>query len=87
MTRSRRRAEQAKAPDAAGAPPATWRDGKVVVEIANAGVEAIIAAAAQHGLEGGQWHPDVLYRPIAEIVARALRATPGWWVGRTPEGL
>lgn len=83
MSRTRRgRAAQEQAPAAAGAPPATWKDGKVVVQIANAGVDALIAAAAQHGLV---WHPDTLYRPIAETIARALRATPGWWVGRTPE--
>lgn len=82
MTRARRRAEPEQAPAAPGFPAATRRDGQVVVEIVNAGVEAIIAEAARHGL---QWDADVLHPRIAELVARALRATPNWWVGRTQE--
>ena len=67
------------------APMATWGDATVVTRIANAGVEAIITAAARHGLDGEQWSSDMLHPRIAELVARALRATPDWWVGRTPE--
>lgn len=69
----------------AGAPAATWRDGEAVKMIADAGVNAIVTQAALHGLDSGQWNPDVLYRPIAEVVARAIRATPNWWLGRTQE--
>jgi hypothetical protein len=82
MSPARRRAAPEQAP---AAPPATRRDGTVVVRITDAGVEAIIAEAAQHGLEGQQWTSDVLHPRIAEIIARALRGTPEWWVNRTPE--
>lgn len=83
MSRARRRrTTQEQEPVA---PPATWRDGTVVVAITNTGVEAIIAEAGRLGLEDGYWSAEQLYPRVAEIIARALRATPGWWVGRTPE--
>jgi hypothetical protein len=86
MSRSRRRrAEPEQAPAAPSFPTATWRDGTVVVAITNAGVEAIIAEAARHGLHGEQWTSDMLHPRVAEIVAVALRRTPNWWVNRTPE--
>jgi hypothetical protein len=64
------------------APMATWGDATVVVEVANAGVEAIIAAAARHGLEDGYWSAEQLYPRVAEIIAVALRRTPDWWRNR-----
>lgn len=80
MNRSRRRHIAPEQPPAMpGAPPASWKDGTVVVEITDAGVEAIIDAAARHGLE---WTPDMLHPRIAEVVAVALRRTPDWWVSR-----
>lgn len=86
MTRScRHRTEQEQALAATGAPPATWRDGRVVVEVANAGVDAIIEAAARHGLDSEAWTAEQLYPRVAEIVAVALRRSPNWWVGRAPE--
>ena len=85
MSRSRRRAEPEQAPAAPSFPPATRRDGQVVVALTNAAVEALVAEAARHGLAGAWWTAEALHPRIAEIVARALRATPGWWVGRTPE--
>ena len=86
MSRARRRRPaQEQEPAAPSFPAATRRDGKVVVAITNAGVEAIIAEAGRLGLDGVQWTSDMLHPRIAEIIARALRATPEWWVNRTPE--
>jgi hypothetical protein len=86
MSRARRRrTAQEQEPAAPSFSSATWRDGTVVVQIANAGVHAIIAEAERHGLDGVQWTSDMLHPRIAEIIARALRATPEWWVNRTPE--
>jgi hypothetical protein len=85
MSRTRRRAAPERAPAAPSFPAATRRDGKVVVAITNAAVEALVAEAARHGLDGDQWSSDALHPRIAEIIARALRATSSWWVNRTPE--
>ena len=82
---SRARRDRGALEQAPAAPPATRRDGTVVVRITDAGVEAIIAEAARLGLDGIQWTSDALHPRIAEVVARALRATPNWWIGRTPE--
>jgi len=64
-------------------PSATFHDGQTVVEIADAGVLAIIAKAAARGLEGGAWDAEALHPEIARVVANALRRTPEWWAGRT----
>lgn len=55
------------------------------MQITDAGVEAIIAEAARHGLDGEPWTSDALHPHVAEIVAVALRRSPSWWVGRAPE--
>jgi hypothetical protein len=85
MRRSRRRAVPERAPAAPSFPAATRRDGTVVVRITDAGVDAIIAEATRHGLDCESWSADFLHPRVLEIVARALRATPGWWVNRTPQ--
>lgn len=85
MSRNRRRAAPEQVPAAPSFPTATWTDGTAVVAITNAGVEAIIAEAGRLGLDGVQWTSDMLHPRIAEIIARALRATPEWWVNRPPE--
>jgi hypothetical protein len=56
---------------------ATWRDGSVVVRIADAGVAASMAEAARHSLEGEPWTPETLQPQVMEIVGRALRRTQG----------
>jgi len=79
--RSRRRA--ATPPPVRQTPLATLNDAAVVVQLADIGAVAISAAAAERGLTGDPWDPDALHKPIAEIVARALRRTPDWWAGRS----
>ena len=64
-------------------PPATFHDGAVIVRIADAGVDAIVAAATKQGLVGAPWDRDALHPEIARVVANALRRTPDWWAGRT----
>jgi hypothetical protein len=86
MSRTRRRRPtKEQSPAAPSFPAATWRDGTVVTQIVNAGVAAIIVEAGRHGLSGDQWDADMLHPRIAEIIARALRGTPNWWLDRTPE--
>lgn len=48
------------------------------VKIADAGIAAIMAAAAEQGLEGGAWDKEVLRPKIIDLVAHSLLQTPGW---------
>jgi hypothetical protein len=85
MTRSRR-STRATRPAASAAPAATLHDAAAVVRITDAAVRAITTTAAEYGLDGAPWDPDVLHREVSRIVATALRHTPGWWADRTGEG-
>jgi hypothetical protein len=67
------------------APAATLSDAATVVRITDAGVKAIVAAAAERGLDGAPWDPDALHKQIAKIVAHALRRSEWWWADRTSE--
>lgn len=86
MSRSRRKRgvpkERLPTPET---PPATARDGWVVVQITNAAISAIIGEAEKLGLRGDRWDPDTLYPLIAAVIARALRGTPDWWANRAGE--
>jgi len=87
MTRSRRGRDAPPAPPATQtAPAATLSDAAVVVRITDAGVKAIVAAAAERGLDGAPWDPDALHKQIAKIVGHALRRSEWWWADRTSEG-
>lgn len=86
MTRSRRSRRAALPEPAPRAPAATFQDASAVVRITEAGVKAIVAAAAEHGLDGAPWDPDVLHPEVAKIVAHALRRSEAWWAGRAGEG-
>jgi hypothetical protein len=86
MSRSRRRAaapEKEQLPVTV-APAATIQDASVVVQLADAGVRAIVAAAAEYGLDGEPWDPDILHAQVMPIVAMALRRSTEWWA-RRPE--
>jgi hypothetical protein len=84
MSRSRRkRAAPADRLSVSQTPPATARDGHVVVKLADAATAAIVGTAAEYGL---QWDRDSLYQFVSEIIARQLRASPEWWTGRAKDG-
>ena len=59
------------------APLATFHDGRVVVQIADAGVLAILNTAAAHGLEGGAWDANALHPEVARVVAGAFATNAG----------
>jgi hypothetical protein len=81
MTRARRASRSPSSLPAAA--PATLDDAAAIVRITDAGVKAIIAAAAEHGLDGPPWDPDVLHERIMQVVAHSLRQSTEWWAGRT----
>jgi hypothetical protein len=90
MTRSRKagprtgRDKPAKAGKVVRHPePTTSRSGDFwdavsSVKIADAGIAAIMAAAAEQGLEGDPWEEAVLRPKITDVVAQSLLMTPGW---------
>jgi hypothetical protein len=84
MSRSRR-PRRAAPPVTQEPPAATVHDATAVVQITDAGVKAIVATAAEYGLDGAPWDPDVLHKQIMPIVARALRQSTDWWADRRPE--
>jgi hypothetical protein len=57
---------------------AGFLDAVAAVRIADAGIAAIMAAAAEQGLEGDPWEEAVLRPKITDVVAQSLLMTPGW---------
>lgn len=78
MSRSRRR--QAPVQQAV---PATIDDAIVATKVAEAAVRAIRETAAEYGLDGPSWDEAVLHPQVIAIVARSLRQSGWWWLGRT----
>jgi hypothetical protein len=90
MTRSRKagprtgRDKTAKAgkvvrhPESTTSRSSDFWDAVSSVKIADAGIAAIMAAAAEQGLEGDPWEDAVLRPKITDVVAQSLLMTPGW---------
>lgn len=81
MTRSRRQQQ----PPLRRAPPASLDDAIVATKVAEAAVRAIRETAAEYGLDGPSWDEAVLHPQVIPIVARALRQSGWWWLGRAEE--